>query len=1034
MAGFAYPYDPTANNPACLIGPEAHKLSDYQNKWRAIIPVGAPFYRNDFKLRHVESGRTLIEGMDYYLGHYFEDASTKTKLAIYGSVMINDSALTGTIEFTSYRTLGGGFTIPLIESQTYLSSTTLPDPRNTDWSSVMRYPREVPPMADIPSNLDEAIATDAIAASLDKLRAKLESLASTEQSQYATVFASLRALEKKVYDYKLISHPVSRPEHSVTYAQLGALKNDATAVDALRAYGRTLSELVAYIASIGITDANAAQYLPLVNAVFQGRLSFTDGTGCTIENDTGTSYINLVSGTINIITNGNAGLQSDSDANDPRIPSTLRAGANALSVHSANTGRYDAPIYNGYYLIHAGNLSSYLSDVGSTTHDPMYVYTANTSSVALQGIGQQNVPLLGTVSFVMGGTAQKGLVKLSDDIRMWRSDIAASSAAIVRAGQEIDKYAKNTITVNGQRLNADISLNAAMIALGHVDNTAPAQKQASDQFKNAVNGKALVGHTHVVSDLKNVPVATTTQVGIGTLAASGLTSTTTIATPAIAKGVQDYLAQLLDVYNQKLDIGYLPATRALRAKNTGTLISASGFTVNILNDLVMYRQGSWYPTVAASFNIQALYPSAYQNGTFYLYATFDTNANVFNYTLSNTVPPISGMQMVGVVKTGSAAVSSLSLPEYAALDIDGISDTYLLELRDHMADLRAHGITDGLRGLVGLSNVENKSVVSAITPTNFSTVFNTWYRFSHSTSGAYPANASEINSWSYNSTTDTIVCTVNSNTFIGFVSNAGMGDYRFETLVSSTDSDDDVIGVVLGFYKDPTTRKEYTLSAIRTLCGTTPSRTHSMDIVYNYLQSDQQMLWSGGNNVSYGWNAAGVARISCTRKGTLWTVDFYGHTGVEGDVLLQSIPIDIANFPALEVFRGSTRFGYCCQSQNSSSFKNVRRPDEDGRSYYAAASTVSAMKAVVDADVVFASGDVADGATIPIPAGYTAAQCRAILVPKGTTTSPGAMSLGMTARSYSVNSSLVATARETVNGSLQTKVARYYLVASKSFA
>lgn len=1034
MAGFAYPYDPTATDPACLIGPEAHKLSDYQNKWRAIIPVGAPFYRNDFKLRHVESGRTLIEGLDYYLGHYFEDASVKTKLAIYGSVMINDSAITGTIEFTKYRTLGGGFNIPLTEARVYLSDVDLPDPRNVDWSEVMRYPREVPPMADVPSTLEEAIATDEIAASLDKLRAKLEELALREKGQYAAVFASLRALEKKVYDYKLISHPTSRPEHSVTYAQLGALKKDASAADALRAYGRTLSELVAYIASLGITDADAARYMPLLNGVFQGRLSFTDGAACTIQNELGTSYINLVSGSINIITNGNVGIVADSDNNSPRTASMLRAGANALSVHSGKAGVYDSPIYNGYYLIHAGNLADYLEATGSSSTAPLQVVTANTSSVSLSGNGQSSTPLVGNVSFVVGSTAQAGLVKLADDIRLSRSDIVASSAAIVKAVQEIDKYAKNTITVNGARLNADVSLNSAMLGLGNVDNTAPAQKVASDAFKAAVAGKANLAHTHVASDLKNIPTATTTQPGVGILASSGLASTNTLATPAIAKVVQDRISDMNDVFSQKLDIAHIPATRALRVKNTGTLISASGFNVTILSDLVMYNAGEWYPTEATSFNIQALFPTSYQNATVYLYAALDSAAGVFKYTASLSAPPQANLQMVGVIKTGTAAVSSLSLPEYSALDISGINDTYLLELREHMADTKAHGLAGGLKSLAGLSNIENKSLLSAITPTNFSTVFDTWYRFSHSASNVFPASASELSAWAFDSATDTIKCTINSNTFIGFVNNVGMGDYRFETILSSTDGDDDVIGIVIGFYKDPTTGKEHTLSAFRTLCGTTPSRTHSMDIVYNAFQADQQVLWQGGNNVALGWNAAGTCRIACIRKGTAWTVDFYGHTAVEGDVLLKSATVDIADFPVLEVFRGETRFGYCAQSQNSSSYKNVRRPDEDGRSYYAAASTVSAMKAVVDSDVVFTSGTVADGATIPIPSGYTAAQCRAILAPLASATGPGAVTTGMTARTYSVNSSLVATARETINGSLQTKIAIYYLVASKSFA
>jgi hypothetical protein len=65
-----------------------------------------------------------------------------------------------------------------------------------------------------------------------------------------------------------------------------------------------------------------------------------------------------------------------------------------------------------------------------------------------------------------------------------------------------------------------------------------------------------------------------------------------------------------------------------------------------------------------------------------------------------------------------------------------------------------------------------------------------------------------------------------------------MGDFTFDAAVSSTDTDDDMIGLVIGFYKDPSTGKEHTLSLIRQLSRDTPALTTSILLTYNYGQAD----------------------------------------------------------------------------------------------------------------------------------------------------------------------------------------------------
>ena len=52
MAGFAYPYDPTGNAATNLVKGEVHDLAEYTNKWRCIIPLFAPFFRNDLIVKY----------------------------------------------------------------------------------------------------------------------------------------------------------------------------------------------------------------------------------------------------------------------------------------------------------------------------------------------------------------------------------------------------------------------------------------------------------------------------------------------------------------------------------------------------------------------------------------------------------------------------------------------------------------------------------------------------------------------------------------------------------------------------------------------------------------------------------------------------------------------------------------------------------------------------------------------------------------------------------------------------------------------
>lgn len=332
MSDYAYPYDPTGTNPECLVVGEQHALANYPNKWGCVIPQFAPFYRKDLTIRHVEEDRELHEGIDYYLGHYYKKASVENKMPIFGSVMIIDQTLSGTLEFTKYRTLGGRYNMLQRVIDVHLNQVDLGDPRNLDWEDVIRYEMAVPAV-DAPDNRVDAIANDPITGGLDRIRKAIERLNEAKKTGFDDVIARLIALGDKIHDHDIDQHEHRRGVHRITHTQLGALHKDATAVDALKAYGYTLAELVTLVNLLGENAEDTQDLFRLIGDSLEGSLRF-EGDSVIIQNEGGSSIINLNTGDIEILSSGDVTFRADDKANDNGVTASLRSGDNLLTLHS----------------------------------------------------------------------------------------------------------------------------------------------------------------------------------------------------------------------------------------------------------------------------------------------------------------------------------------------------------------------------------------------------------------------------------------------------------------------------------------------------------------------------------------------------------------------------------------------------------------------------------------------------------------------------------------------------------------------------
>jgi len=201
---------------------------------------------------------------------------------------------------------------------------------------------------------------------------------------------------------------------------------------------------------------------------------------------------------------------------------------------------------------------------------------------------------------------------------------------------------------------------------------------------------------------------------------------------------------------------------------------------------------------------------------------------------------------------------------------------------------------------------------------DFSKIFNSWYRFSHNTTNAQPANLNETKKWSYSN--GIISCNINSTTYIGFVSDVKYDVYKLETTVKSNNADNDRIGVVIAFAVD-SNGIEHTISALRDMEG-----SYNWFLVYDYAKSTQEIIaykTSIAGDTRTNWNNipnGSKIRIEKNRN----TIKAYASPFNSSIIDVNSeLTLDLSSNPKYEIFKNPCSYGYSCQSQDASSFTNA---------------------------------------------------------------------------------------------------------------
>ena len=148
MPTVQYPFDTTGLSPANRIVDEPHTLTEINSStYRIIIPEFAPFYLDNFQLKHVSLTGVvtpLIADVDYYLCLPYIGATRSIGKFVYGGATLVNRYVNGHISVT-YQTLGGTWTADCLFVLERLADMMY-NPKITSWDVVTNVQEIFPPI------------------------------------------------------------------------------------------------------------------------------------------------------------------------------------------------------------------------------------------------------------------------------------------------------------------------------------------------------------------------------------------------------------------------------------------------------------------------------------------------------------------------------------------------------------------------------------------------------------------------------------------------------------------------------------------------------------------------------------------------------------------------------------------------------------------------------------------------------------------------------------------------------------------------
>jgi len=280
--------------------------------------------------------------------------------------------------------------------------------------------------------------------------------------------------------------------------------------------------------------------------------------------------------------------------------------------------------------------------------------------------------------------------------------------------------------------------------------------------------------------------------------------------------------------------------------------------------------------------------------------------------------------------------------------------------KDQLYFIKEHGtnkvIPDYLlkRGII--VQTQREFDVASIADINLKEVFRSWGMFAHADNDlgggvsppTFPALTPEDPQgstrltpeefyagglWKYDENNNRIYLTKNVHPYTGFVSPREFGNFKFEATLSSSNDDNDWLALVIGFWTDPVTEYQHTLSVVRTYAMNSGQSEFSYAIVKNFRQKNSEIIvnatelappLTNGNDglVSNGWASNGPTRIAVERVGNIYNIKCSQFNSVVIDPTTE-IVLDVSQDEKLEPFTVATRVAFAAASQINAFFSDI---------------------------------------------------------------------------------------------------------------
>ena len=246
--------------------------------------------------------------------------------------------------------------------------------------------------------------------------------------------------------------------------------------------------------------------------------------------------------------------------------------------------------------------------------------------------------------------------------------------------------------------------------------------------------------------------------------------------------------------------------------------------------------------------------------------------------------------------------------------------------------------------LIAMPIVTSASALTTQKNKKFQDVFNSWLRIAYANRD--PKNQpSELTAWSYDAASDHVQCTVNSVSTVGFISPNAYDNYTFEVIVSSTDGDDDAIGLCVAYLPNADGTADalflYRVAASNIVPADSDS-VYAFSLVMNPDSTNRASTVLAGTSAGLhfpdgtampakintngghgGWDTLGEVRLKVVREGSVLTCS----TSDKGSTaLVSSFSFDLNSRADTKKFVAPGRIGYVCYSQVAATFNVVQQP------------------------------------------------------------------------------------------------------------